>query len=100
MIFYRHLFVGRRAARKKDRILEKLKNREFAPGVYVIVPPANPESLLDIIPAYMLIGSTETEENPDRIIGIALGKGEAMEVAGIILGSCYRYTGSFRRKWF
>ncbi len=99
MIFYKHLYVGEKAEKKKDQILERLKKKEFQPGIYVIMPPANPENLLDILPAYMLIGSTETKENPDRILGIAAGKGEAMELAGKILGSWYRKNGSFRRKW-
>ncbi len=63
-------------------------------GVYVVVLSVNGKDLLDLIPAYML--SEKSYKGRDiRILGLAMGKDDAKELAASMIMDVYRETGGF-----
>lgn len=63
-------------------------------GVYVVVLSVNGKDLLDLIPAYML--SEKSYKGRDiQILGLAMGKDDAKELAASMIMDVYRETGGF-----
>ncbi|MDO5410264.1 MAG: hypothetical protein Q4F21_07400 [Lachnospiraceae bacterium] len=91
MRWYDALWVGRKAARKKRRIISAVKNRERMAGVYLITLAQNPSELLDIIPSGML-ASPAFPADELFVLGIAAGRQEAFELVEKMVDYIYRET--------
>lgn len=94
MFWYRHLYVGEKAKRHRASIIRSIREKTYRPGVYVITPASNGNNILDIYPGYMLLAEGYREKE-FRILGIAEGYREALELAGAIVNEMYELTGSF-----
>ena len=94
MFWYRYLYVGERAKRYRSSIIRGIREKRYCPGVYVITPPSNGNNVLDIYPSYMLLLCDEREKEL-KILGIAYGYQEALELAGTIVSEMYEETGGF-----
>lgn len=94
MLWYKHLYMGEKAARRRASIIQNIRMNKLQPEVYVITPASNKENLLDIYPAASLLHPYYKEQEL-LIVGIAVGHGEAMEVAGRIVSEMYQKTGAF-----
>lgn len=94
MFWYRYLYVGERAKRYRSSIIRGIREKRYCPGVYVITPPSNGNNTLDIYPQYMLLlGGYRDREF--HILGIAVGRREALNLAGTIVSDMYALTGGF-----
>lgn len=99
MRWYHHLYLGKKAKRRRHAIIQGLREGKFQSGIHVITPPQNGNNILDIIPSFMLLLLPEAE--PDLLIlGIAADYREALEVARTIVDDMYRTTGDFRLEAF
>ena len=94
MLWYRHLYVGEKAKKYRSSIIRSIRQKTMGPGVYVITPPSNGNNILDIYPSYMLFLDEKREEE-FKILGIAQGYEEALQLAGTIVGEMYEKTGGF-----
>ena len=63
-------------------------------GIYLLTLAENPVNLMDIIPAAMLIQKSFYGICP-KIIGMAKGKEEALEMVRSLIDEMYRETGTF-----
>ncbi len=97
MRWYRQLYIGENAKGKKDNIINKIKENKWQRDIYVIALPSNPENLLDIYPAKVLLQS-HFQKQDIWILGIAKGYQEAIEGAGRIIVSIYEITKGFAIK--
>lgn len=93
--WYEHLYIGEKAGRHRFDILEKIRNKKGLGGIYLIVPASNPANILDIIPAGEIKKEWYEEKQDLFVVGVAKGYDEALEVAGRIVGTLYRTTGTF-----
>lgn len=94
MLWYRHLYVGKKAKSHRFSIIQSIRNKSYWPGAYVITPASNGNNILDIYPAYMLLfGKYRKQEF--KILGIAEGYQEALELSGTIINEMYKKTGGF-----
>ena len=92
MNWYKNLYLGEEAGKKKSKIIHQLEKHSVSFGVYVITLASNGKDLLDVLPAFMLYrGHTRERE----ILGIAVTKEEALEVCGKIISDVYSKTGSY-----
>ena len=90
--FRRDLYVGDSALKDKKRIVSDIRHHVYSFGVYVIVPAANCRDIFDIIPTFML--SDRGYKGRDlKILGLAQGKREAMELCARMVGDVYEKTG-------
>ena len=88
------LYVGEKAKRHRDEIMDKLREGKLQPEVYLILPPGNPKNVLDIIPS--AIWQLLPEKEQENVVGgIAVTYWEAMAVARQIVDDLYRETGGF-----
>ena len=94
MNYYEHLYMGEKAKERRYGILQGLRERRLLPEVYVIMPPLNGNNILDIYPAYMLLLGKYREQE-FKILGIAEGYQEALELSGTIINEMYKKTGGF-----
>ncbi|MCI8661706.1 MAG: hypothetical protein HFG69_00315 [Hungatella sp.] len=94
MLWYTHLYMGEKAKRHSYSIIQSIQEKSFRPGVFVITPPSNGNNVLDIYPSYMLLLCDEREKEL-KILGIAYGYQEALELAGTIVSEMYEETGGF-----
>ena len=96
MKWYKNLYMGETATDTKHKILRNVVKRRFSNNEYLITISANPDNLLDILPAEVLL-QKHYKDNTDKlyIVGIANGKEEALEVVRQIIDEVYTNTGEF-----
>lgn len=88
MKFYRDLYLGPSVEKKQRRIVWKLKKNGSVPGIYLLVLPANPRNLLDIVPSWCSFHYEEL-----HVVGLAHGKQEAIELTAQLVDEVYQATG-------
>lgn len=94
MRWYEHLYVGTYAKKYRDAILHGICEKKSMPSVYVIARAMHSDGLLDIYKQSAFRKKTIMEQNP-MIVGIAMSRTEAFEVAMQIVTDLYREGGSF-----
>lgn len=93
--WYVELYTGK-SIEKKDvhKIIHKINRGKAVPGIYLLTLSQHPDNVLEILPALNLAQKAARRRCP-RIIGMALGKEEALEVTQEILLETYGETGTF-----
>lgn len=93
MIWYKKLYTGEAAKKRRFSIIQKLRSGAASASVYVVVPAANSRNLLDIYsaPNFYL----REKQKPQLILGIAWGYPDALNLAGKMVDELYRATGGF-----
>ena len=94
MIWYKHLYIGKKASRRRFAILQGIRQKKIQPEVYVITPPQNGNNVLDIYPSAMLLLPPYRDQE-HLLIGGAVTYWEALEVVRQIVDDMYRTTGGF-----
>ena len=97
MRWYKELYVSDTIGRKVNRIKWKIKHNAGTIGVYVISLSANPDNLLDIIPAHYLLQKAYPKKEM-YIIGLAQGYDDALELTTRIIQDIYDKTGAVELK--
>lgn len=88
MRWYDMLWVGPQAEKKRRRLIQDVKKGAGMPGAYLITLAENPKEMLDIIQARKSYLRDDL-----YIVGIAMGKQEALELVEKIVEYVYRCTG-------
>lgn len=91
MKWYKKLYVSESIGKKANRIKWRIDHNAGTVSVYVIALSSNPDNLLDIIPAWNLMQAHYPRENV-RIIGLARGYDEALELVRVIVDETYQST--------
>lgn len=94
MRWYKPLYMGELAAKKRFSLIQGLRQKKPCIGAYVITPASGGNNILDIYPAAELLLPYYREKD-FLIMGIAFGYDEATEVAARIVADLYRKTGGF-----
>jgi hypothetical protein len=81
MKWYRDLFVGQKAGQNTEEIISRAERMDFARGLYLITLASNGNDQLDLVRAASIVGKTNAVRHMPLIVGIAIGKNEAVEVA-------------------
>lgn len=94
MRWYPHLYAGSYAALHRASILKGLREGRAMPSVYVITRSLSGDGLLDIYKNSELQKAAVRGRDP-MVIGIALSRSEAFELARCIVHDLYREKGGF-----
>ncbi len=94
MLVWQENFMTGESVRNPGKIKKKLNGGKLVPGIYLLTLSENPSNLLDIIPAAMLVQRSFCGICP-RIIGMAKGKDEALEMVRSFIEEIYTETGAF-----
>ena len=94
MRWYPRLYTGPMAAKARYNIIQGLRRGKFMPSVYVITRAVDSDGLLDIYRSADF-GSGRVREADPMILGLALTRDEAFEVARNIIDDLYRKNGDF-----
>ena len=100
MRWYKHLYVGQKAKKKRFTIIQNIRKGRFQAGVHVITPASCGENLMDIYPASLLLTEYYSKKEDLLILGIAADYYEALEVARDIVDEMYHTTGGFSIREF
>ena len=92
MKWYRKLYVGESLTGKERKIKWRIRHRAGTIDIYVIAFASNPANLLDLIPANELMQKGYPKKEL-KIIGLARGYGEALELVRRIVDETYQATG-------
>lgn len=95
MKWYKDLYMGELAAKRKRKIISRIKHGKVQIGVYVLALPLYDDNILDIYPSYIL-NQKYYRNIAINIVGIACGYEEAMEVLQRMVIDCYTSTGQFK----
>lgn len=93
MEWYRNLYLGEAAEKKKYKLYRRINKRRLF-NAYVIALPSGGDNVLDIY-RYMELLQKHYAKRDIFIVGLACGKDEAMELAARIIGEVYQNTGTF-----
>ena len=91
MKWYKNLYFSEDARKKAVKIVKKLQNREFQPGVYVITLSLEKSDLFDIYPSYVLL-QDYFQDKELVIIGLACSMEEALQLVTDIVEEVYSST--------
>ncbi|MBD8941569.1 MAG: hypothetical protein EGR71_03380 [Clostridiales bacterium] len=94
MKWYNNLYVGKKALKKKHKIITRAIRRKPQIGIYMITLPVNEANALEIYPSYVLLQKYYRKKKL-TVVGISQGYDEALEVMQDILMDCYNETGQF-----
>ena len=101
MKLYRDLFVGQKAGQNTEEIVSRAEELDFVHGLYLITLASNGTDQLDLVRASSLIGRANAVRRLPMIVGIAVGKKEAIEVTMEIARCVYvRDQAQDIRSWF
>jgi hypothetical protein len=89
-----HIYAGKKAALHRHSIISALKKGKPCPGVYVLTRAVDSDGILDIYHSAVIL-SGFYRDREITVIGIAMGRREAMEVARLIVDDMYRKNGDF-----
>ena len=92
MKWYRNLYVSNSIGDKATRIKRKINHNAGTISVYVIAFASNSQNLLDIIPAWELMQKSYPKKQM-KIIGLAKGYEDALELVRTIIDETYQNTG-------
>ena len=99
MRWYKHLYVGEKAKKKRFSMIQKIRFHKTQLRAYVITPAINGDNILDIYPAMVFDHPYYREKNL-LVLGIAADYWEALEVARQIISDVYTATGSLDLELF
>jgi hypothetical protein len=88
------LYVGDKMKKKKDKVVASINKREATFGIYCITFASHPSNLFDIMDANELL-FPHYKKMEIRIVGLAKGKEEAIELVKGMLLEVYKETGDF-----
>lgn len=92
MIWYRHLYLGEKAKKKRFWIIQNIRFHRPQLRAYVITPAVNSQNILDIYPAPIFALPYYRKQNL-TVLGIGADYWEALEVSGQIIQDVYEKTG-------
>lgn len=87
MTFYEGLYTGALARKRADQICRDLKAGKYPPGVCLVTLARGKANLLDMVYADQL-KIPEVREGFPMVVGIAVGKDEAVLLAQKIVQDC------------
>lgn len=94
MRWYAHIYAGKYASAYRPSILNGLRNRRHMPSVFVVTRALGPDALLDIYPSSIFRKKFIQDQDP-LVLGIAMSKSEAFQVASCIIRDMYSQNGDF-----
>lgn len=96
MEWYRKLYLGENA-RKNPELILKMKKRQPVLSAYVLVLKREGEGLFDIVHNIALFHSfyRDLESKELLILGVGIGKQDAMRLARDVIDEVYSATGGF-----
>lgn len=100
MYWYKHLYVGDRAAKRRFSIIQNIRMNRFQIGIHVITSASNENNLLDIYPASVLLQEYYKKKEDLLILGIGADYYDALETVRRIVDDIYRETGNFSLEEF
>lgn len=95
MRWYKHLYVGEKAKKKRFLIIQNIRKGKLQPKVHVIVPASGGQNILDILPSCVLSQEHYKKQEDLLILGIGADYFESLAVAGEIVHDLYTSTGGF-----
>lgn len=94
------LYFGEMAEKQNKELLRNVKRKKWEFGIYVITLSETEDNLLDI---YETIWFEQKfyKKNQKHVVGIAIGKDEAVSLVQKIVDDVYTQTGGFNvREYF
>ncbi len=92
MNWYRNLYFGKTAEKKKDRIVEQIETGENRMFTYLIILAQTPVNQMEILTPATYRSQVKKNGEP-LILGVACGWHEAQEVVRVIVEDVYIKTG-------
>lgn len=93
MQFMGSLYVGEKIISTEYKIVEKVHKGKIVPNLYLVTLSSNPDNMLDIIPEKEVMQKHYPKDGL-RIVGIADGKKEALNLVQQMIKESIQETGS------
>ena len=104
MQFMGTLYLGESVSPKEYEIVKKVHSGQVIPNLYLIAFSSNADNMLDLIPEWEALQKGYPKESL-KVVGIANGKAEALDLVQRIIEESLQETGSadvrsfLKEKW-
>jgi hypothetical protein len=98
MKWYRKLYLGDNAKKEKYKVFGKIRKGRFQVDTFLIILSENPDNLLEIISANMLLQphyKRPEQQKKIYVVGLCKGYEEALETVRVIIDEVFKNTGGF-----
>ncbi len=92
MNWYPQLYLGEKAAKKKEALIQKIESGKTPPDTYLLTLASGPSNQLEIVPAWNLRFWYSRGSIP-MVVGLGCGRREAFALVQKITEDVYRQTG-------
>ena len=92
MRWYKPLYMGESIAKKKMRIIWKIKHNVLQPNIYLILLSTNGKDNFKIIPSALFLQKFYPKDD-EYILGIAKGTDEATKLVGKMVDDALKVNG-------
>ncbi len=93
MKWLKNLYVGDRADRSRYRLMRRIRRQKPTFDIYVLTMPSHPGNQLDIVDANQLRHSYYQNKEDLVIVGLARGRGDALNLTARMVDECFHRTG-------
>lgn len=93
MQFMGCLYVGKTISTKEQEIVKKIYNHQLVPDLYLLTFSSNSDNMLELIPEREILQKNYPDQYL-KVIGIANGKNEAIQVLQDIIAESIQKTKS------
>lgn len=94
MIWYDHMFLGKKCRTRANRLKYRISHRMAHQGVFLIVLPRSEHAVLEIIPSVLLMQENYPTKDL-KVVGMASTRNEALSLVEQIVGEMYRTRKDF-----
>ena len=94
MRWMKHLYIGDQAENRQKELRQRIARGGRTLNAHVLMPAANPQDQVDILPARFLRQPYYRRQEDLIIVGLAGGKADAVQLLLRITDECVRRTGS------
>lgn len=92
MKYCNDLYFSERLARRREKILDRLKRKKYVPELYLLLIPADGRNQLEIVSTLYFLQPDYPEEDA-YVAGIAGNYDDALDMVEEISAEVYRETG-------
>ena len=82
-----------------DKIRKSIEDRKPVPGIHLLTLSNNPDNLMEIVPAILLVQKNLYTRCP-LIFGMAKSKDSAIELATSVIEETFKATGNYKVEEF
>ena len=99
MLKWHQAYYVEEGIKDPDKVRRSIDGHKAVPGIYLLTLSDNPDNLMEIVPAVLLVQKNLYRHCP-LIFGMAKSKSSAIDLATSVIEDTFKATGNYKVKEF